>query len=470
MKEEAFIELQAAGIPAAYVASQGDVLTNEQLHARKFLSGTASQPKFRRPYTTRFAQSELSGTREDKSTPAAQSLDTRSQLPLAGLRICDLSWVWAGPYLTMHAAMLGATVVKVENRGRIDTHREVRPFVDGALPLYERAAGHLLTNRNKLSLEVDLKSPGGLQVVRDLIAQSDALVANFTPGVLDRIGLGFQEVSELVGSRGFVYLSLSGFGGTGPWRYYRSLGAHLAELSGLTTLTGSDGEPPVSMGIPFGDPLAGTFGTAALLNSLRVSRERAAPVFLDISQFEVLAMGNADAIAEGSRSGNMRNGDFQGTGIYASAISQTWVAVSVRDQISLEKLTQVLRDGSADSGNIVDDLTAWASLRSSEDAARYLSAAGVDATEVLSVAELLDDEALRSAGFWAPMGAERGEFVMQGVPWRLDGQRIGVNRPAPLIGEHTDEVMRTMLGYSQAQVEVLRSSGAIGDKSDDPMN
>lgn len=451
-KADAFVELQEAGIPAAYVAAREDVLANEQLRSRGFFAGTPTAPRVRAPYAATFAETPAHREWGGEPPPAAAPQQEGS-LPLDGLRICDLSWVWAGPYLTMHAAMLGATVVKVENRARIDTHREVRPYVDGDLPAYERAAGHLLTNRNKFSLEVDFKTPEGLKVIRDLIASSDALVANFSPGVLDRIGLGFDEVAEIVGARGFVYLSLSGFGATGPWSNYRALGAHLAELTGLTTLTGLNGLPPISMGIPFGDPLAGTFGAAALLSSLQTSRARSAPVFLDISQLEVLAASIADAIVDGRRRGNVRDRDHPGSGVYRCAGSDNWVAVKVGNADASERLARLLSAAGPD--DIVARVSTWAGERSCEEAARLLRAVGADATEVLSAAELLGDRSLRSSAYWVPGSIGGENFLMQGAPWLIDGRRLGSNRPAPLLGQHTNEVLIGMLGYPSEQASII---------------
>jgi crotonobetainyl-CoA:carnitine CoA-transferase CaiB-like acyl-CoA transferase len=465
---EAIATLQAAGIPAAYLASASDVLANEQLAARNFVLDAPPETfPFERPFrvTSRAAPGEGEATPDRAALILDPTQIDRDRLPLRELRVCDLSWVWAGPYLTRHLGMLGATVTRVEGAQRIDVHRMLAPFVAGEEPEHDRSSSHLFTNRSKLSIAVDLKHPDGLATVKDLIANSDVLIDNFSPGTLDRLGLDFETVARIAGARGFVYLSLSGFGAGGPWSAHRSYGAQLADLTGLSALTGGGGEP-VSVGIPIADPLAGTFGAAVMLNALRESREQGAPVHIEIAQFEVLVAGIADALLAGEAQGNRRSGDFAGTGVYACAGEQHWIAIDVPDEEAMQRLAEVV--GAADDAAAPDPearlearTTRWAAARSSEEAAAQLRSRGIESTEVLSAAELLHDPSLLAAGYWVPALADgHSDLRAQNAPWLFDGERRASVRPAPRLGEHTDMIARS-LGYSDARVAELKASGAI---------
>ena len=212
------------------------------------------------------------------------------------------------------------------------------------------------------------------------------------------------------------------------------------------------------MGIPFGDPLGGTFGTAALLSYLRLSREREAPVFLDISQFEVLTAGISDAILDGRRLGNIREDDYPGTGVYQCTGSDTWIAVSIKDKVGLQNLSRFLDIEHSESEiptfeRMEAALAAWAAGHTCVDAEKLLRASGIDASQVLSVSELLTDQSLHAANYWVRGSAGEAEFLMQGAPWHLDDQRVGANAPAPLIGQDTEDVLRRILGYSESEIK-----------------
>jgi crotonobetainyl-CoA:carnitine CoA-transferase CaiB-like acyl-CoA transferase len=462
---EAMAILQAAGIPAAYLASASDVLANEQLAERSFVIDAPPQTfPFERPF--RVTPGPAAGpttTTLPPVAPPSPGADRPSLplLPLRGLRVCDLSWVWSGPYLTKHLGMLGAAVTRVESAGRVDVHRILPPFIESDAPQHERSSSHLFTNRAKSSIGVDLKHADGLATVKDLIAASDVLVDNFSPGTLERLGLDFETVAEIASARGFVYLSLTGFGTSGPWGGHRSYGAQLADLAGLSALTGTrggDGEP-VSVGIPMADPLAGTFGAAVVLNALRQSRAQRVPVHIGIAQFEVLVAGVADALLAGQAEGNRRAGDLAGTGVYSCDQPESWIAIDLRDEGAMRRLSEVV--GASSEGDIESQTAAWAGGRSPGEAASELRSRGIDCTEVLSAAELLHDASLLAGGYWAPALAEDGsQLVAQGAPWLLDGERRADVRPAPRLGEHTDEVARS-LGYSGERVRELRASGAL---------
>lgn len=458
-REEVFTTLQEAGVPAAFLSSPADLGRNTHLRDRRFFTDApAGVYPFDRPFRVSTASSRPSeATARVDQEPPRRRTASGPYVPLAGLRVCDLSWAWAGPLLTERLAMLGASVVKIESRDRIDTHRVVPPYVDAPGERHDRAFGHMVSSRGKLSVTLDLKHPDGLQVVKDLIRKSDLLVSNFVPGALDRLGLGFDVVSDLVGRRGFVSVALSGFGATGPWRGYRAYGLQLADLSGLTGLTGTHETPPISMGIPFGDPLGGTFGAAAALHYLRESRAHGVPLAVEISQYELLVSAIADAVADGHATGNQRHGDLPGTGVYPCREPDTWIAVSIRRPDEARRLVEIVGDGDR-TGDVGARLALWAADRPCGDAAALLRKSGIDCTEVLSAAELLEDASLRASGYWMP--SPHG-LSTPNAPWTVDGERAAPIGAAPGLGEHNAAVARDVLGYDDDHIERLEHSGAM---------
>ncbi len=425
---DVFTLLQKSGIPAAYLASPADVMANPHLQARNAWRSTPHRASY----------SKLSGSSRANKAPD----DSSPAKPLAGVRVADFSWAWSGPYLTMSLAMLGAEVIKVENHLRLDIHREQPPFVPGPEPTHERAVGHLLTNRGKLSLSADLKDSHDSETVKQLIASSDMLVANFTPGVLERLGFGFDALVELVGARPFVHLTLTGFGREGPWADYRSYGTHLADLSGLSSLTGSRSSGPVSIAIPFADPLAGIYGAVAATHFLRQSAELGTPVAVDISQFEVVTTAISDALRQGEPAGNRRAGDMSPTGVYRAGNDDSWVAISVRCQEERARLQSLLGESTVDG--LDEAVTRWTAVRTAADAERRLLQAGIACSQVLSVTELLHDPVLAANHFWERHQGNGWAVLGPASPWHIDGERAPQLRLAPTLGSHSTEI-RAML-------------------------
>jgi CoA:oxalate CoA-transferase len=181
--------------------------------------------------------------------------------PLDGLLVLDLSRVLAGPFATMLLADLGARVIKVEKRGTGDDSRGYGPFVGGRSLYFARV------NRGKESVALDLKDDGDLRLIRAMASRADVLVENFRPGVMHRLGLGYDELSEA--NPGLVYASISGFGQTGPWRLRPAYDTVVQGSSGLMSITGSPGDGPIKPGLPVADLSAGLYMFGAVLAALR---------------------------------------------------------------------------------------------------------------------------------------------------------------------------------------------------------
>src|ERR1041385_332056 len=195
--------------------------------------------------------------------------------PLAGIRVVDLTRVLAGPFCTQSLGDLGAEVLKIEPPERGDETRHFPPFVAGESHYF------LGINRNKKSLVIDLQQPQGAEILRRLAARADILVENYRPGVMDRLGLGYEALSEI--NPRLIYCAISGFGLSGPLRDKPSFDIVTQALSGALSINGEGGHMPVKLGIPLGDMVGGVFGPMGVLAALHERTQTGKGRLLDIS-------------------------------------------------------------------------------------------------------------------------------------------------------------------------------------------
>ena len=198
--------------------------------------------------------------------------------PLAGLKVLDITHMLAGPYCTWLLGLLGAEVIKVERPGEGDFARAIAPF-HGGESLY-----FMSVNRNKRSIAVNLKTEEGKQILRDLIARSDILVENNRAGVMDRLGLGYDDAKAL--NPGLVYASISGYGQTGPYRHKPAFDVIAQAISGMMSITGQEGGPPTRVGVSIGDIASGLFATVAILAAIEGRHGSGEGAFIDVSMMD----------------------------------------------------------------------------------------------------------------------------------------------------------------------------------------
>jgi len=177
--------------------------------------------------------------------------------PLEGIRVADFTWVWAGPFCTLQLAHLGAEVIRVETASRPCVTRMIPPWADGQFGV-NRGGYFNQYNQGKLSLALDLKDPRAVGIAKELVATSDIVCENFSAGVMDRLGLGYAALREV--KPDIIMIAMSGYGATGPEREFVSYGPAQVPLSGLSSLTGYAGRPPMHVGVSYGDPTGGLPG------------------------------------------------------------------------------------------------------------------------------------------------------------------------------------------------------------------
>ncbi|MDQ6771949.1 MAG: CoA transferase [Candidatus Dormibacteraeota bacterium] len=387
--------------------------------------------------------------------------------PLAGVRVLDLTHALAGPYCTMLLGDLGADVIKIEPPHDGDHARAWGPPFLGGESTY-----FMSVNRNKRSVVLDLKGGPGREAARRLALASDVVVENFRPGTAARLGLGPEELRGLRPE--LVYASLSGYGQGRP-----ALAGYdqIAQgSSGLMSLTGRPQDPPTKVGVPVGDMTAGMFAAHAILASLlertRTGRGRTIDVALNDALLALHTYQAGRLFATGEAPG--REGNFHSTiapyGTFATA--DGFINVAVGSDAQFSRFCEVLEapDLAAEPAygtnagrqgrraELVAAVERRLRTRSSTDWLARLEAAGIPAGPINDLAQ----------AFAEPVVAERemrrevehpaaGRIAQVGAPWRLDGAGLPIRLPPPRLGEHTADVLREVLAYTEAQVEALRT-------------
>jgi crotonobetainyl-CoA:carnitine CoA-transferase CaiB-like acyl-CoA transferase len=396
-----------------------------------------------------------------------QPMGTR---PLAGLRVLDFTWVLAGPKTTRMLADLGADVIKLQTEARAQgpNHNDF-PFF-------------LMWNRGKRSAMLDLKQPGATDAFRKLVAQADVVIDNFTPGTLDRLGVGF-EAMRLVNPR-IAYVAMSGCGIDGPWRDFVTFAPTIQALSGLTQLTNPAGREDVGFGVSVNDHVSGLFGAIATLSALERRRQTGGAQFVDLSQLEVgtYLVGPAviDWVAnerEAQPAGNVDAfAPYVPNEVYPAADGEQ-VAITARDDREWASLCDALPLGTlaADpalaqaSGRVAARATIDAALATAVAAApaavlmERLQAAAVPAGLVQNAAHLTDADPQLAARGWcttldhATLGPQQHDCF----PALIDGERVAAPTAPPYLGQHTFEVYESLAGMTTEEIAIAIGEGVF---------
>jgi benzylsuccinate CoA-transferase BbsF subunit len=401
------------------------------------------------------------------------------KLPLEGIRIADFTWVWAGPFCTLQLAHLGAEVIRIESATRPCVTRMIPPWADGEFGL-NRAGYFNQYNQGKLSLALDLKQPRAVEIAKQLVARSDVVCENFAAGVMDRLGLGYAVLRTV--KPDLIMIALSGYGATGPEREFVSYGPAQVPLSGMSSLTGYAGWRPMHVGISYGDPTGGLHGAFAVLAALLHRQRTGAGQFIDLSQQETTIAVLAEGVLAHTMTGQQpaRNGNrdpfMAPHGVFRCAGEQRWVAIAARNDSDWQRLAQAigrpelandahyatLAARKANEDRLEAIISEWTREHAPEEVTRTLQAMGVPAFTSSSNRNLAEDPHLNASGFFVHLEhPEVGKRQHVGIPWRMSGTPCEVRSPGPLLGEHTEQVMSQVLGYSAAEIEQLRADKVL---------
>lgn len=389
--------------------------------------------------------------------------------PLAGARVVDLSRGIAGPYATMILGDLGAEILKVEPPGGDPTRRTPGPALDGL-------SGYFLSvNRNKKSLVLDLATAEGRRLLLDLVARADAVLDNYRPGVMDRLGLGWEALRAA--NPRLIAGSISGFGESGPLRDLPAYDLVIQAMGGGMSLTGHPGGPPARMGIPIGDLAGGLFAAIALLAALseRQREGRRIEVSLLDCQAALLVYQAAFYFLTGAVPGPQGSGHPSLVPYRAYETADGWVLVAAQEDGFWRALCGVLgcpelatderfatRSARVAQREALDALLARCfSERSTAEWVRRLWDAGVPAGPVQTLDQILTHPQLTARGQVQEVRLGPGARVaMVASPLRIDGAPGPAAAP-PRLGQHTDEVLTGLLGLEPARVAALRAAGVV---------
>ena len=396
--------------------------------------------------------------------------------PLAGLVILDLSRVLACPFASMILAELGAEVIKVEQPGQGDETRGFEPFAEGP---GGRVSGYFMScNRSKRSLTVNLRNPEGAAIIRALAAQTDALVENFPTGTLARRGLDFAAMQAI--NPRLVYLSCTGFGQTGPYATRKGYDTVFQAMGGLLSLTGERGGGPVKPGLPVADLTSGLWVAIALLAALRGRDATGQGGHVDVSMFDAqvalltiaaarwFALGEVPPRLGTEHPGRVPSASFRCADdrwVHITASDQHWAPLCKAlglTELGAEPALAANAGRLAARERVMDGIAGALAALPRAAAIAALDAADVPVGPVLAVDEVLADPQVAARGmvgrFAHPL---LGEFPALPVPLRFAGWENPVVARPPLLGEHTDEILRERLGYDAARIARLREEGAI---------
>jgi crotonobetainyl-CoA:carnitine CoA-transferase CaiB-like acyl-CoA transferase len=397
------------------------------------------------------------------------------------LRAIDLSMGWAGPLVGEMLAEMGAQVIKIEDTLHFDWWRGSLSMGPPESQVIERASTFNTTNRGKLGVTLDLSNPRAVEIVKRLVATADILIENFSPDVMERLGLSWKVLEPL--NPRLIMISMPSFGSEGPERNARGYGNTIEAAAGVTGLTGyHDGGQPYTMSNALGDPVSGLNGMFAVLVGLREREETGRGQLIELAQVEGTIPLIGEAIVEYQLTGKVprprgnRHPQHAPHGIYKCAGS-SWVALAAESDDRWQKLADALGIASlardprfaieSNRKRNEDALDAELSRvlkdRGAEETARMLIEAGLIASQVHSSADVLGDPQLSARGFFVPVErAIVGTYLYPGAAEHFSDTPLAPDRPAPLLGEHNRMVFREILAMSDGEIDALEKGGIIG--------
>ena len=411
--------------------------------------------------------------RRARRSDGSSAVDTDA-LPLSDIRITDFTAFWAGPVATQFLGALGAEVIKLEGVRRPDGLR----FAGGRPPdwdqWWEWGPVFLCSNNNKRGISVELSTEAGRAIALELIAASDLVLENFSPRVMENFGLDWEAISAA--NARAVMVRMPAFGLDGPWRDRVGFAQTMEQATGMAWMTGhSDGPPVIPRGVC--DPMAGLHAAFAAIAALVIRDRDGAGMHVESTMVESALNVAAEMLLEHSRNGiEMHRDGNRGPGaspqgVYRCEGEDNWVAVAALNGAARVSLAGLI--GKAELGpdaaawreraDEIDKLISnWTARRPVAEAVGALRGCGVAAAAVVTPASLLTDPQLLARGFWETVDhAVAGSFLCTGMPFAFAGKpRRWIRRPPPLYGQHTDEVLTSVLGRTQADLVALRESGA----------
>lgn len=393
-------------------------------------------------------------------------------LPLKSLKVVDASQILAGPYCTMLLADMGAEVVKVEKpNGGDDTRRMGPPFING------ESAAFLAMNRNKRSVVLNLKSADGVSAMKRLVSDADVFIENYRAGAMDRAGLGYDDLSKL--NPNLIYCSISGFGRTGPYSERAGFDLVAQGMSGVMSFTGIPGSPPVKVGVPMADLNAGLYATYGILTAYINRLKTGAGQYLEVSILEAAlaytVWESSSFWATGITPGPLGSAHRLSAPYQAIRTSDGHINLGAPNQSNWERMCEaidrpdLLEDTrySDNAGRLTNqaqlesDLESTFVRRTTLEWMDVLNAAGVPCGPIYDMEQVWGDDHVKSRGMRVDLEHPTAGMVGNiGLAARLYGSPGSIRTAAPLLGQHTREVLGKA-GYTADEIDAMYESGAV---------
>ena len=481
-KDAAAEEAQRFGVPLVPVKSAADLKNSPQYRHRGFFQnvthpvlGTAAYPGV--PYLMTASPARITTAApslgqhtgevmDDIETPRPALTVASAQLkppklarggPLQGVRVVELTKVWAGPYAGKLLAFLGAEVIKVENSGNPD---EMRAY--GGTDI-NHAPYFLSINPEVLSVELDLKSAAGTDRLRDLIAHSDIVINNLRPGAMERLGLGYQQLKSVKSD--IISVSIKMWGNDGPLGYQTGYAPCFAALAGLASLVGYPGGPPLGTSMRYGDSTVGAAAALAAVAALLHRDLSGEGQFVDVSAVETLSSMIGDCLLEQDLTGKQivpegnRHPDMSPHNCYPCA-GGDWISVAVADDTQWRALCNVLGaavladdtryasmpDRLRHTDALDRDLARLTTSHDAEQLAQRLRSAGVPSSKSATSLDVISDQLLWDRELYRFVSDHReGQRPIVAAPWRMTAAPAQIARGAPDLGEHNDYILHEIV-------------------------
>jgi len=404
--------------------------------------------------------------------PAGTAMARHSPGPLQGVRVLEVTKIWAGPYVGKLLTYLGAEVIRVESLDSIDATRAF-----GTKDIND-APGFQAVNPGKLSVQINMKSAEGKRLVHELVKVSDIFIENLRPGAAQRLELGYDTLRKL--KQDIVAVSMSMYGHEGPLSYQTGYAPCFSSLAGVCHLAGYPDGPPVLLNQRYGDSSYGTAAAFAAVVALYHRRRAGQGQYVDISAVESLSSMVADAFMDYFVTGHdpgrgAPHGDMAPHGVYPCA-EASWISIAVRTDEEWRALCAALGQPAlaadrryadaqsrvANARQLDELIAAWTRGRDAHQVASQLKAAGVAAFMSLNSMDLVADEHLWQRKFYTHVTDNKGEAVaILGAPWHMSLTPPIIEHAAPLLGEHNDYVFGTLLGLPAQERQRLAEQKVI---------
>jgi len=402
-----------------------------------------------------------------------QTLPNPNGMPeaLEGVRVLDCSQILAGPFCSMLLADMGADVIKIEKpNGGDDTRRMGPPFID------TESAAFLAMNRNKRSIVLNFKEQSGVQAMKTLVKDADIVIENYRTGTMARLGLGYEDLKNI--NPGIIYCSISGFGRTGPYANRGGFDLVAQGMSGLMSITGVPDSPPVKVGVPIADMNAGMFATygilTAYINKLRTKKGQYLEISLMEAAIAYTVWESAGYFATGDIAEPLGSSHRNSAPYQALKTKDGHINVGAPNQSNWERFANAIERSDLVTRNEFKDnasrlvnreslereLELTLTTKNSSEWLEVLEKSGVPAGPILNISEVWNDPQVEARNMKVTLDhPTAGKITNIGLAAKLYSTPGRITKPAPLLGEHTREIL-VDAGYSKKNIEDLIDSGA----------